>query len=198
MAEVNPDIWVDEYGDYLFRYAKSRLRDPNSAEEVVQETFLAGVRYSEQFAGRGSERGWLMGILKRKIIDHIRVRNKHNKAAPYEDEHDPSEQLFDANGKWKPGAINWSPPPGQQIETQELQAVVHECMQTLPENQAAVFVLSVMEELDSDDICRELDITPANLWVRMHRARIGLAKCVGAKWHVEQNINSGEVEQHVK
>ncbi|QEG21622.1 sigma-70 family RNA polymerase sigma factor [Mariniblastus fucicola] len=193
MAEVNPDIWVDQYGDYLFRYAKSRLRNANAAEEVVQETFLAGVRYSEQFAGRGSERGWLMGILKRKIVDHIRVRMKHNKATSYEDEHDPSEQLFDANGNWKSGAINWSPSPGQQIEMEELQALVQDCMQSLPENQAAVFVLSVMEELDSDDICRELEITPANMWVRMHRARVGLAKCVGAKWHVGE-----EAKQHVK
>ena len=76
--QIDPSIWVDEYGDYLFRYAKSRLRDPNAAEEVVQETFLAGVRYSEQFAGKSSELGWLTGILKRKIIDYVRVRNKHN------------------------------------------------------------------------------------------------------------------------
>lgn len=193
MADVNPDIWVDEYGDYLYRYAKSRLRDPNAAEEVVQETFLAGVRYSDQFAGRGSERGWLMGILKRKIVDHIRARIKHNEVTPYEDEHDPSEQLFDAKGNWKPGAINWSPPPGHQIEMEELQVVVRGCLETLPESQAAVFVLSAMEEMDSDDICRELNITPSNMWVRIHRARIGLAKCVGAKWHVNE-----EVTQHAK
>lgn len=198
MANVNPDIWVDEYGDYLYRYAKSRLRDPNAAEEVLQETFLAGVRYSEQFAGRGSERGWLMGILKRKIIDHIRSRIKHDEAMSSENEHDPSEQLFDANGNWKPGAINWSPPPDQQIEMKELQVVVQNCLETLPESQAAVFVLSVMEELDSDDVCRELEITPANMWVRMHRARAGLAKCVGAKWHVDERIECGEVKQHAK
>ena len=52
MAELNPESWVDDYGEYLYRYAYSRLREKNAAEEVVQETFLAGVRYSEQFAGR--------------------------------------------------------------------------------------------------------------------------------------------------
>tara|TARA_R110002072_G_scaffold273413_2_gene434309 strand:- start:44553 stop:45134 length:582 start_codon:yes stop_codon:yes gene_type:complete len=193
MAALNPDIWVDEYSDYLYRYAKSRLRDSVAAEEVVQETFLAGVRYSEQFEGRGSERGWLMGILKRKIVDQVRLRAKHREESPYEDEHDPSEQLFDANGNWKPGAVNWSAAPDQQIEMEELQLVVRDCLQTLPESQAAVFVLSVMEELDSDDVCRELEITPANMWVRMHRARAGLASCVGAKWHAGE-----EVSQHAK
>ena len=185
---LNPQMWVEAYGDYLFRYANSRLRDPNAAEEVVQETFLAGVRYSEQFAGTGSERGWLMGILKRKIIDHVRARNKHNRAQPYEDEHDPSAQMFDAMGNWKPGAINWSPPPGQQMELDELQVVVKDCMSGLPKGQADVFVLSVMEELDSEEICETLGISPSNFWVRMHRARLGLAKCVGLKWQVGDEV----------
>jgi len=142
---LNPEMWVDEYGDYLFRYANSRLRNTNAAEEAVQETFLAGVRYSEQYSGAGSERGWLMGILKRKIIDHVRARNKHNRVSPYEDEHDPSAQMFDAAGNWKPGAINWTPSPDQAIEMEELQAIVSGCLDTLPKGQADVFVLSVME-----------------------------------------------------
>ena len=85
---LKPETWVDEYGDYLFRYAYSRLRDPNAAEEVVQETFVAGVRYAEQFSGRGSERGWLLGILKRKIIDYVRLRAKHASSPSHEDESD--------------------------------------------------------------------------------------------------------------
>ena len=191
MAELNPGDWVDEYGEFLFRYAYSRLRDANAAEEVVQETFLAGVRYSEQFAGRGSERGWLTGILKRKIVDFVRSRNKHDRVSSYEDDIDPSAQMFDAIGNWKPGAINWSPSPDQSLELSELQAVVQECLSGLPQNQADVFVLSVMEEMDSEEICRELNITPSNMWVRMHRARLGLAKCVGSKWSID------EVQSHV-
>ncbi len=186
MANLNPNSWVDEYGSYLFRYAYSRLRDSNAAEEVVQETFMAGVRYAEQFAGRGSERGWLMGILKRKIVDFVRARNKHDKVSPYEDEVDPSAQMFDALGNWKPGAIKWSPSPEQGLELSELQRVVQDCLKSLPQSQADVFVLSVMEEMDSEEICRELNITPANMWVRMHRARLGLAKCVGSKWSVDE------------
>jgi RNA polymerase sigma-70 factor (ECF subfamily) len=190
MADLDPTIWVDEYGPYLFRYANSRLRDANAAEEVVQETFLAGVRYAEQFAGRSSQRGWLMGILKRKIIDYVRARNKHDKATPYEDEMDPSAQMFDAMGNWKSGAINWSPSPSSNIEMSELQEIVQQCLKTLPQGQADVFVLSVMEEMESEEICRELEISPQNMWVRMHRARLGLAKCVGSKWNVEEKVEN--------
>lgn len=189
ISEANPENWVDRYGDQLYGYAVSRLRDANAAEEVVQETFLAGVRHSDQFEGRGSEIGWLMGILKRKIVDYVRIRAKNNKATAYEDEHDPSAQMFDALGNWKAGVLNWSPAPGQQIEMDELRRIVLDCLKTLPPGQADVFVLNVMEEMETDEICRELDISPSNLWVRMHRARLSLARCVGAKWHVDEEVD---------
>ncbi len=177
----DPENWVDEYGDYLYRYAWSRLRDSTAAEEVVQETFLAGVRHLNQFSGQGSERGWLLGILKRKIVDHVRMRQRYDRDGSLpENEHDPTTLLFDQNGHWKANALPNT--PAENAEAQELWEVVRECIQHLPEGQAAVFVLSVMEDMDSDDICRELGITPNNLWVRLHRARLGLAQCVGARW----------------
>ena len=73
---LNPACWVDEYGDYLYRYAVSRLRGGDAAEEVVQETFVAALRHVDQYKAKGSERAWLLGILKRKIIDLIRDRNR--------------------------------------------------------------------------------------------------------------------------
>ena len=100
-ARRDPADWVDEYGDYLYRYAFSRLRDAASAEEVVQETFLSGIRAYAQFEARGSERGWLLGILKRKIIDHIRARNRYDQVTGNaEESNDISERLFDDQGRW--------------------------------------------------------------------------------------------------
>ena len=190
-VSIDPQRWVDEYGDFLYRYACSRLRDPDAAEEVVQETFLAGVRCVDTFAGRGSEQGWLTGILKRKIVDFIRRRVKENRKSSYEDEHDPSLQMFDEMGNWKAGAIRWTNAPYQRQEFEELQAVVQECLETLPKTQSDVFVLSVIEEMGYEEICAELDISPANFWVRMHRARLGLAKCVGAKWFQHDEVQHG-------
>lgn len=187
---IDPDMWVDEYGDYLYRYAYSRLRDVNAAEEVVQETFVAGVRYIHQFSGQGSERGWLLAILKRKIIDFVRARSKQARTM-LEDQFDPTEQLFDENGRWKKGLLP-DMSPDRHMQARELWDIVKDCLSQLPQGQADVFVLSVMEEVDSDEICRQLGITPSNLWVRLHRARLSLAKCVAAKWYQE------EVPHHVK
>ena len=188
-----PDQWVDHYGDYLYRYACSRLRDPNASEEVLQETFLAGIRHVDQYAGRGSQRGWLLGILKRKIIDHVRLRTKHEQTRSYQDEVDPTLHLFDAHGNWKKDAFRWSPQPDEQIQEVEFRQVLQSCLKELPETQRAVFQKSVMDEKDSEEICKELNITPSNLWVRMHRARLGLAKCVETKW-LKEKESLGDAE----
>ena len=187
MIELNPENWVEEYGDYLFRYANSRMRDANAAEEVVQETFLAGVRYSSQYSGTGSVRGWLIAILKRKIVDYFRSRKKHAGAIinDEDDAFDPSTVLFDQQGNWKPGAFKWAPSPERELEMSELSDVVQDCLKSIPQGQADVFVLSVMEEMETETICEQLSISPSNMWVRMHRARLGLAKCVSEKWDVE-------------
>ena len=100
-SAVDPSEWVEEYGDYLFRYAHSRLRDANAAEEVVQETFLAGIRFQDQYSGKGSQRGWLLAILRRKIIDYVRARARKGHQQLAEDENDPTARLFDETGHWK-------------------------------------------------------------------------------------------------
>lgn len=188
---LDPVDWVDEYGDYLYRYAYSRLRDGNAAEEVVQETFMAGIRYHDQFSGKGSEQAWLLGILKRKIIDFVRKRVRQERQSSFEDESDPTVLLFDSNGHWKKNALP-DASPDRAMQSAELYQIVRGCLENLPKGQADVFVLSVMEDVDSEQICEELQITPQNLWVRLHRARLGLAKCVGSKWYKEEAPNHGK------
>lgn len=186
---LDPEEWVDAYGDLFYRYAYSRLRDVGSAEEVVQEAFLSGIRHLNSFSGTGSQRAWLMTILRRKVIDFVRKRNRQLEES-WAGETDPTTLLFDENGRWKPGLLP-SFEPGARLESSELWAVVKECLKAIPAGQADVFVLSVVEEMDSDEICKVLEISPSNLWVRLHRARLGLAKCVGAKWLTESSLGHG-------
>jgi DNA-directed RNA polymerase specialized sigma24 family protein len=57
--EPNPESWVDEHGDCLYRYAMVKIRNASVAQDLVQDTLLAALRGQEKFAGRSSERGWL-------------------------------------------------------------------------------------------------------------------------------------------
>lgn len=180
---LDPSDWVDVYGDYLYRFAVSRLRDANAAEETVQETFLAGIRHYKQFLGKGSQRAWLLGILKRKIIDYVRARSRLDHATSDDVDSELENILFDKSGHWRAGAHKWAAEPGSRMQSEELWEVVRECLSHVPANQADVFVLSVMEDMSTEEICAELGLSQSNLWVRLHRARLHLANCVGSKWN---------------
>lgn len=178
--ETSSDVttWVADYGDDLFRYALVQLRDRHAAEEVVQEAFLGALKNRSSYSGRGPVRAWLYSILRHKIVDFIRTRTKYRKEQNSPDSHDPTKTSFDENGRWRAEAIDWRL-PDQSIGERELWAVLYECLGHLPIGQADAFVLSVMQELASDEICNQLEISPSNLWVRLHRARLALAACMG-------------------
>jgi hypothetical protein len=79
---VNPECWVDDHGDCLYRYALLRVRHPEVAEDLVQETLCAAVRVYQGFRGSSSERSWLCGILKNKICDHFRKLGRETNFKP--------------------------------------------------------------------------------------------------------------------
>ena len=69
---LDPNKWLDSHGDYLYRYALVRVREAVVAEDLLQETLLAAVGAYQGHAGRSSERTWLVGIMKHKVIDYFR------------------------------------------------------------------------------------------------------------------------------
>lgn len=183
---VEPSAWVDQYGDYLYRYALSRLRDPEAAEEVVQQSFLAGLQHIDQFAGKGSQRGWLLGILKRKIIDFVRQRNRTSSLDAIEGD-DSAEVLFDRKGNWKPEWRAALRQPLDSLECKEFWRILHGCLQSLPGRQADVFVFREMNDSSTEEVCKDLEISASNMWVLLHRARLRLATCLKSRWLQEGN-----------
>jgi RNA polymerase sigma-70 factor (TIGR02943 family) len=183
--EIRPEEWLLEYGDYLFRYAVSRLRDTNAAEEVVQETFLAGLRAAGQYSGKGAERAWLLGILKRKIVDFIRLRNRTTGLPLNEPEDRWADSLFDVTGHWRASPRFLGSQPGDALEREEFWSAFRDCLARLPQRQADVFVLRELDNEESVEICKELAISTSNLWVLLHRARLQLAKCLQGQWKDE-------------
>lgn len=177
----DPATWVEEHGDYLFRYAVSRLRDTDSAEEVVQETFVAGLRHAQQFAGKGTHRAWLLGILKRKIVDYVRQRSRASNLSATDDGVDPCDLLFDQTGSWR-AEFKHGGRPLDSLERQEFWEILRKCLTGLPTRQADVFTLREMEQLTTEEICKELEISASNLWVLLHRARTHLSICMKTRW----------------
>ena len=172
----DPGEWLSRYGDALYRYALARLRRPHEAEEAVQETLLAALRARRQFRGQSHPRTWLIGILKRKVLDLARAAARAAPADP-----DDLGEWFNARGKWRRPPGRW-PGPAEVAERSELWAVVRRCLGKLPARTAAAFTLRVLDEAAPDEVCRALAISPANLWVLLHRARLGLVRCLQTNW----------------
>ncbi len=178
ITNESPFEWLDKYGDYLFGFAMSRLHNEEIAEDLVQETLLSALQSQQNFSGNSSEKTWLTSILKHKIIDHYRRSSRQVSFATDEEEAD----FFDRNGSWLNSPSNWNTTPQNMLEQKELQAVLQECLGNLPKNLSAVFTLKEIEGLDSKEICEILNLSPNNLWVMLHRARLHLRQSIETKW----------------
>lgn len=179
MAIIDPEAWVDRHGDYLFRFALLRLGDVSIAEELVQETFLAALQGRARFEGKASERTWLSGILKHKIVDYFR---RLSRETPLPDESDvgPTDELFDENHYWvhETGPREWGRGPENSIDRNEFWRVLRQCMAELPNRLSSAFALREFDEFSTDEICKVLNVSTTNLWVMLHRARAHLRLCL--------------------
>lgn len=153
------------------------------AEDVVQETLLAALSARDGFSGRSSLRTWLTGILKHKIIDAIRQKQRRAAIASLDEtnELDSVDAMFDDNGAWKALPADWGDPENA-LSRSEFVRVLEQCLERLPPNAARVFTMREVLELDSDEICKELTITANNLWVILYRARMALRRCLEQNW----------------
>ena len=175
---------LDRHRRYLVRVAQLQLRDADLAEDVVQETLLAALGAREGFSGRSSVKTWLTGILKHKIVDAIRQRQRQPVVlATFDDETDLDEfdPLFKDNGAWEAPPADWGDPENV-LSRREFLGVVELCLEKLPPNTARVFMMREVMELETEEICKELTITANNLWVILYRARMALRHCLEQNW----------------
>jgi len=186
---LEPHRWVERYGDYLYNFAVVRVNDTEKAEDLVQETFLSGLKSKDNFQGKSTERTWLISILKRKVIDTYRKQysSKESSMADYEQEVADgdffrTESPFKGHWLEGKGPHSHSLMPEGEIEQKELAKIIQACISRLPPNLASAFVMKMIDEAESDEICKELGITPSNLWVMLHRARLKMRECLESKW----------------
>ncbi len=181
-SSPGPEEWVDLYGNYMYRYALARLSDPETAQDLVQEALVAAIHAFKRFEGKSSIKTWLIAILKRKIVDHFRRARNNQQLDDIEEAASSAEQAFDDSGHWlsRPGA--WTVNPDEAFEQQEFIDILYRCISRLPDRLAEIFMLREFEELSTDQICRQLDISESNSWVMLYRARLQLRNCLEVNW----------------
>jgi RNA polymerase sigma-70 factor (ECF subfamily) len=182
---ATPDLIAqfDAHRGYLLRVARLQLRNDELAEDVVQDTLVAAIQAAAGFSGKSSVKTWLTAILRHKIVDAIRRKAATPTFAELDDECqiDDFDALFDDRGHWENPPAHWGNPE-DDLERRQFLDIMDFCLEKLPPNTARVFIMREVMELDSGEICKELSITPTNLWVIMYRARMALRECLQQNW----------------
>jgi len=183
----NPESWVDQYGDFLYHFTLSRIKDPSIAEDLVQETFLAALKARKNFQGRSTARTWLVAILKHKIVDHIRKQVREHTSDRVESilnttANDPADSSFTDEGDWRFRPSKWANDPMKLYEQKEFMDILYHCLSELPERQAEAFMMREIDGLSTEEICKLLNISATNSWVMLYRARMWLRRCLENSW----------------
>ena len=169
---------------YLMRFARLQLRNDAWAEDAVSETILAALGKPLAFEARSQLKTWLVGILKHKIIDSLRQRQREVTLdnGSDDDSADPLDHVaFKADGHHIEAPAEWGNPE-QDLGSRQFMAVLEACTEKLPPVQGRLFLMREWLEMSSEDICKELTLTPTNLYVQLHRARLRLRECLELNW----------------
>ncbi|WP_332777855.1 sigma-70 family RNA polymerase sigma factor [Polaromonas sp.] len=175
---------IAEHRAYLLRFARLQLRNDSWAEDAVSETLLAALSKPQSFGNRSQLKTWLIGILKHKVVDLIRshAREVATPDLGMDDEGDELDRLaFTADGHFASPPNDWGDPDKTLQQSQFFQ-VLDACVERLPPALGRVFLMREWLELSSEDVCKELALTPTNLYVQLHRARLRLQECLNIHW----------------
>lgn len=173
----------------LLRFATMQLGDPSLAEDAVQEAMLAALRNHASFQQRAQLKTWVYGILKRKIVDQIRLRGRELCLSELSDDDEENQheelmtQLFNNMGFWRMQSrpSPWVDPE-DSLNQQQFWRIFDACLHHLPSRSARVFMMREMLELETGEICNTLNISENNCAVILHRARLGLRHCLSHTW----------------
>jgi len=185
---LEPQKWVDLYGDQLYRYAYARVQNQMVAEDLVQETFLAALGGIDGFEGRSAEKTWLIAILKNKITDHFRKRGRELVNIS-QDQDKQLDHFFHGNGNWKDKPERWDTSPDLVLNRKEFWNIFLSCLSELSDRLRIAFSLREMEGLGCDEICKVLGVSSSNCWVMLYRARMLLRHCLGVNWFGAKDVS---------
>jgi RNA polymerase sigma factor (sigma-70 family) len=178
-----PETWVDRYGDYLYGYAMSRLHDPEIAADCVQDTFMAGIKALNRFDGSRDIKFWLRGIMSYKIVDKIRQSVKEKRVnIDTVDEALLESFWFKYSGTATTTPTPWQFNPRKHYDNTEFGEVFDICIRQVKKPERDAFILRVLEDQTTDEVCRAMNISSNYLWVLLHRARLQLKVTLEANW----------------
>ena len=185
-TKVQFENWVNDFSDELYSWAFYKTTSKETAEDLVQETFLAAYHKIDSFEGKSQPKTWLFSILNNKVIDYYRKSAKTTKqtfSLTENSGYELSDAVFTETGCWENYDVN--PIWDQEVhllDNSEFNIVMQECMQELPKKWKTALTSKYLSEKNAEAICQELEITASNYWQIVHRAKLLVKKCLEINW----------------
>lgn len=179
-------VFLEDLRRQMLKFATLQLRDAHLAEDAVQEALIGAMKNASSFNRTASLKTWVFAILKNKIADTFRQRQRLVEASRLmtaDQEEEDLDELFDRKGFWqadeRPGKWNGA---DTAVEDAQFWRIFEACLENLPGKQARVFMMREFVEMESHEVCEAVGITVSNLNVILYRARLRLRECLENRW----------------
>jgi RNA polymerase sigma-70 factor (ECF subfamily) len=163
------ELLVRSYTPRMLSVARRFLRSEEDARDAVQDAFLSAFRAIDRFEGNSRISTWLHRIVVNASLMKLRTRRRKPERS--------IEELmpgFLENGHLEQPASEWRKLPEDQVAQRELRELLLEKIHELPEGHRTVLLLRDIEELDTEETAKALELTPGAVKTRLHRARLAL------------------------
>ncbi|MGQ0556461.1 MAG: RNA polymerase sigma factor [Nitrospiraceae bacterium] len=172
---------VIHYQERLTRTAMRYVANRATAEDIVQETWIAVMNGLNRFEGRSSLYAWICAILihkakdrgirekRQKVFSSFELETDHRTGEP-----DPSRCRRQGEEAWTASCSRhcWDDrTPEQLLVSRQTTACLWQAIETLPALQKDVLMLRDVQGIHTQEVCKQLKISETNLYVRLHRAR---------------------------
>lgn len=160
------EIIMRRHNQRLYRIARAVLRDDAEAEDVMQDAYVKAYEHLGQFEGRASFATWLSRIAFHEALARAR---RSKRVVEFETIPEPEKEAMQSS-------LDPNPSPEQEASNAEVRGILEQEIEALPDTYRIVCVLRDIEEVDSAEVAAILNITPANVKMRLSRAHALLRK----------------------
>lgn len=175
---------IDEIRTQMLKFAELQVRNPSVAEDLVQDSLLSALKNITQFKRQAAFKTWIFAILKNKIIDFLRIKDRFVLETDLlnNDEDETDNTFFDQTGHWKSEyyPTDWQINDGA-VYSKQFWQIFEICLTHLPAKQGRVFMMKEYLELSTLEICENAEVSSENLHVLLYRARLQLQRCLSTK-----------------
>jgi len=151
---------VKEHEKTVYNFAFKICRNPEQAENIMQETFFSMVKSLHQFDGNSKLTTWLYRIVSNHCL--MAYRKKKNEFLSFDDEEVNAEHKI---------SKDWSAIPSNAIENNELKNILDKAISKLSPDYRIVFILRDVNGYSTEETGKIANLSVPAVKSRLHRAR---------------------------